>query len=165
MVSPRNALRRLRRRIVERRGNAILEFAFIFPVLLTLFGGTADFGLFIWTRSRLVDAVSYGGQYAVLIGTGAGANTNITSAVTNVIGAAFTGTTVAVIGPACYCLTGNNPPTIAPAASCGTKCASNNTLPGTYVNIQTSYTYTPLFSIFSNYLSTTMYEGVTMRVQ
>ncbi len=150
--------------LARRRGNSIIEFAFIFPILLTLIGGTADFGLYIWTRGRMVDAVAYGAQYAMLYGTATGANTNIKAAVTNVIGASFTGTTVTVTGPSCYCLTGSNPPTVAVQA-CAIKCVSNSTLPGTYVNIQTSYTYAPIFPVLSQYLSTTMYENLTLRVQ
>lgn len=153
------------RRIAGRRGNAILEFAFIFPVLLTLISGVADFGLFIWTRNRLIDAVAYGAQYALLTGNVPSANANVANAVSSVIGASFLGTTVTVTGPSCYCLTGRNPPTMTAAATCSTTCAANSKLPGAFVAIQASYTYSPIFPVLSTYLSTTMYEKVTVRVE
>lgn len=157
--------RRIRDRIARRRGNAILEFAFIFPVLLTLIGGTADFGLFIWTRSRLLDAVAYGAQYALLAGNVSSANSNVASAVSSVVGASFSGTTVTVTGPSCYCLSGHNPPTMTLAANCTTTCTGNSRLPGAYVTIQTSYTYSPIFPVLSSMMSTTMFENVKVRVE
>ena len=152
-------------RSARRRGNAILEFAFIFPFLLTLIGGAADFGLFIWTRGRIIDAVAYGAQYALLTGNVTSANANISSAVSSVIGASFSGTTVSVTGPSCFCLTGRNPPTMTAAATCSTTCAGNSKLPGAFVTIQASYTYSPLFPVLSRFVSTTTYENVTVRVE
>ncbi len=147
----------------ETRGNAILEFAFVFPVLLALIGGVADFGLYIWTRARLLDAISYGAQYAFLVGTATGANGNIQSAVQKVANSSFSGTTVTVTGPACYCISGSNPATMA-TQSCAVKCGGV-ALPGTYVIIQASYTYSPIFPVLSTYLNTTMYENITLRVK
>lgn len=156
----------LLRRLRTRRGGAVIEFVLIFPFLLTLLGGVADAGLYIWARGRLANAVAYGAQYAQLIGTGTGANTNITSAVTKMAQSSMTSTavTVSVTGPACYCLTSSNPPTVAVATNCTTNCA-NGLKPGYFVNIQASYTYTPLLGTLASYVGTTMYENITMRVQ
>lgn len=93
----------LRRRLRATKGGAIVEFAFMFPILLSLIGGVADFGIYLWQRGRLANAVTYGTQYAFLIGTATGANANIKSAVTSVAAASLTGTTitrpVAEVGP------------------------------------------------------------------
>lgn len=154
----------LRRRLRATKGGAIVEFAFLFPILLSLIGGVADFGLYLWQRGRLANAVTYGTHYAFLVGTATGANTNIKSAVTSVAAASLTGTTVSVTGPACYCVSGTNPPTMT-ASTCGVNCSGTSVKPGYFVNIQASYTYTPIFSVLAQYLNTTMYESVTMRVQ
>ncbi len=154
----------LRRRLRTTKGGAIVEFAFIFPILLSLIGGVADFGIFLWRRGQLANAVTYGTHYAFLAGNGTGANTNIKNAVTSVASASLTGATITVTGPACYCVTGANPPTMT-ASTCGVNCTGTTVKPGYFVNIQASYAYTPIFSVLARYLNTTMYESVTMRVQ
>lgn len=160
-----NAINRLRAHLRRRlRGYAVVEFALIFPVILALIGGVADFGLYILARSRLADAVAYGTQYAFLSGTAAGANANINSAVTKVARATLSNASVSVTGPACYCTSGTNPPTLA-AQSCNTNCSSTASLPGQYVIIQGSYVYSPIFPTTTVYLSATMYEHSVVRVK
>jgi Flp pilus assembly protein TadG len=153
-----------RARAGAREGTAVIEFAFVFPVLLALIGGVGDFGLYLWSRARLADAVTYGAQYAYLVGAASGANTKIASTVTKVAAQSLSGVSVSVTGPACYCLTGNNPPTMT-AQTCTTKCAASAALPGQYVTIQASYAYTSIMPVLSRFLSPTMYETVTTRVQ
>jgi Flp pilus assembly protein TadG len=153
----------LRGLLGQRRSSAILEFATVFPILLALIGGVGDFGLYLWSRGRLVDAVAYGAQYAFLLGNSNGANTYIGNAVSKVASAALAGVAVSVNGPACYCLTGSNPPSMT-ASNCTSLCASG-ALPGHFVTIQPSYSYQPVFPVISSYLPTTIYEHITARVQ
>lgn len=160
-----NAINRLRADLCRSlRGYAAIEFALIFPVILALIGGVTDFGLYILARSRLADAVAYGTQYAFLSGTAAGANASINAAVTKVARATLTTATVSVTGPACYCTSGTNPPTLA-TQNCGTNCPITLALPGQYVIIQGSYVYAPIFPTTTAYLSNTMYENSVVRVK
>lgn len=154
----------LHRRLRSTRGGTMVELALVFPFLLTLVGGAVDFGLYNWSHGRLSDAVAYGAQYALFTGTSANANSNIASAVKKVASASLTNPTVSVTGPACYCLTGNNPPTMT-ASLCTSTCVSSAELPGQYVMIKAQYTYTPIFPVISQYVNTTMYSTITVRVQ
>jgi|GEM_PF-6825609 len=148
----------------RRDGYAAIEFALIFPIILAIIGGVTDFGLYVWSQGRLADAVSYGMQYAFLNGTTAGSNANIASAVTKVAQASLSTASATATGPACYCVSGANPPALVTQV-CTTKCASTNALPGQYVIINASYTYSPIFPTLSSYLSGTMYESAVIRVQ
>jgi Flp pilus assembly protein TadG len=156
----------LHRRLRGTRGGAALELALSFPILLTMIGGAADFGLYIWSHGRLSDAVAYGAQYALLAveGGAASANTNIASAVTKVASAELSGAKVTVTGPACYCLTGSNPPSMT-ASICTSVCVSNAELPGQYVMINANYTYSPIFPVIGRYMNQTMYSNITVRVK
>ena len=158
-------LRRIQARLKKNgRAYAAVEFALISPVLFALIGGVADFGLYVWARGQLSDAVSYGMQYAFLFGTANGANANIASAVTKVAQSALPSASVTVTGPACYCVTGSNPPALT-SQVCATKCAATNAVPGQYVIINANYTYTPIFPTISSYLSNTMYQSAVVQVQ
>ena len=54
-VAPAPLTRAMRRAIGERKGAAILEFAFVMPVLLLIFAGIVQFGMALFLRSSMLD--------------------------------------------------------------------------------------------------------------
>lgn len=148
----------------DRGGNAVIELALVFPVLLSVFGGLTDFGLNMWARGKLSGAVAHGAQYAYLKKTESGANANVASAVQKAADAVLSGTVVTVVGPACFCLSGTLPPSLVTQV-CTTNCANTAALPGQYVTIQALYTYSPLFSVISQYMDNSIYQSAAVRVK
>ena len=156
----------LKRRILSKRpGNAYVEFGLLCPLLVTALGSVADFGLSIWSRARLSDAVSHGAEYAAVVGPGV-SGTNVQSAVTKAV-TPLTGVSVTVTGPACYCVSGS------PAAlsysgtysngACSGTCT--NSSPGLFVQISATYTYSPVMPFYERFASTTLTENAVVRLQ
>ena len=83
----------------DRCGNAVIELALVFPVLLSVFGGLTDFGLNMWARGKLSGAVAHGAQYAYLKKTETGANASVASAVQKAADAVLSGTVVTWLVP------------------------------------------------------------------
>ncbi len=50
------------------RGQALLEFAVILPVFLTMFFGIVDFGRVVWANNSLTNAASEAARYAIVHG-------------------------------------------------------------------------------------------------
>jgi Flp pilus assembly protein TadG len=153
---------RLRRwTLGTRPGNAYVEFGLICPLLVSTLGTIADFGLSIWARSRLSAAVSNASQYAAVAGpnvTSANVKSSVAQSVTP-----LSGVTVTITGPGCYCTSGT-PASMKPASACTTVCASGN-MPGTYVGITATYTYSPLMPFYATFASTTLTETSIVRLQ
>jgi Flp pilus assembly protein TadG len=147
--------------LLGRRGAAALEFALMFPVLLTMIGGVADFGLALWSRGRLSDAVTHGASYAFIAGPGV-ATATVRSAVQKAADASLTGTTVSVNGPTCFCNSGT--PVTSTSAVCGSTC-TGGVAAGKYVVINASFTYAPIFPLYRTVASTTLNESAVVRVQ
>ena len=128
------------RRRGNRRGTASIEFAIACPVMLLLLCGLADFGLALWDKSMLANAVAQGAYYAYLTGTNV-SNATIQTMVQQVSKLSGVNTSNTV-GPACYCITGSP---LAPVAATCTSTCGDSTTPGTYVQIIANYSYTSIF--------------------
>jgi Flp pilus assembly protein TadG len=58
----------LRRCLGNRRGNSLMQFAFIAPVFFTVMFGTIDFGRAMWLSSTLKHIATEGSRYAAVRG-------------------------------------------------------------------------------------------------
>jgi Flp pilus assembly protein TadG len=90
-----------RRRLEDRTGNALVEFALVLPLLLFVFAGIVDFGFMFQRHEVLTNAVREGARLAVLPANyGAGViQQRVTDYVTAGLGSA-TGLTVGAPQPA-----------------------------------------------------------------
>lgn len=147
------------RRLLARRGTAVLEFVMAAPVMIMLLAAVADLGLAMRTKLRLANGVASAAQYAVLSGSGASSGT-----LSAIVKAASTlgGATASVSGPACGCPTGA--PRSITAATCGSTCPNGGTA-GTYVTITGTASYTPVLAGFSFVANTSLSETAVVRVQ
>lgn len=152
-----NRLARLWRH--TKRGSAALEFAIACPVMLGFFGGVVDYGLAIWDKSMLANAVAQGAYYAYVTGTTV-TGTSVQSLVQQ--GSGLSNVTAHVTGPACYCITGS--PLALAAATCNSTCADTTTA-GYYVAITASYTYQSILPLYSKLNNPTLTEQATVRLK
>jgi Flp pilus assembly protein TadG len=157
-----------RRRLSSSRGNAYVEFGLLCPLLVAILGSVADFGLSIWSRARLSDAVSHGAQYAAVVGPGV-SGANVQSAVSKSV-TPLSGVSVTVTGPACYCVSGS-PAALSDwsswasgACSKAGNCASGDA-PGLYMQIAATYTYSPIMPFYAKLASATLTENAVVRLQ
>jgi hypothetical protein len=148
-------------RLGNRRGVAALEFAFMLPLLASLFCLLADFGLMLRARIALAHAVSSGAEYAILAGSAAAAQ-DVTAAV-QVSTKLSPLPSVTVAGPACYCAGGGAAVILSPAV-CGGQCPDGNGV-GSYVTLQARYTYAPITPFYAQVASTDIRESVTVRLR
>lgn len=149
-----------------RRGSAAIEFAIACPVMLVFFGGLVDFGLALWDKSMLANAVSQGAYYAYVIGYSV-TNANVQTLVQNSSG--LNNVTATVTGPACsgstcscYCITGT--PLALVAATCNTAC-SDTTTSGYFVKIVANYTYSSILPAYSHLNNPTLTESTIVRLK
>ena len=132
----------------DRSGAAAVELALVAPFLVGILLPMADLGMGAYAKMRVQNAAAAGAQYALEHGY---SSSSITTAVQN---ATSLGTNV-TLSPsptqACYCITSNalsiQPGDVsAPAPPCAASACSDGTTPGTFVTINTSYTFTPLIA-------------------
>jgi Flp pilus assembly protein TadG len=134
--SIRNLAARLRR---DQSGTAAVELGLVAIMLAGIITPLVDLGMGTYTKMRVQSAAEAGAQYALVHGYDA---TTITSVAQN---ATKLGSNVSVTVPAlaCYCITNN---AIAkPAVSCASTCANGDS-PGSFVEVDTQYTYTPVLA-------------------
>ncbi len=153
-------MKKLRKRIAgSRRASAAIEFAIACPTMLLMFCGMADYGLALWDKSMLANAVAQGGYYAFLTGTsvsGATVRTMVQNAST------LSGVTATVTGPACYCITGT--PLALASATCGATCTDGTTV-GSFVKVVATYTYSSILPAYSELNNPTMTRQTIVRLQ
>jgi Flp pilus assembly protein TadG len=143
----------------NRRGTAAIEFAIACPTVLIMFGGLADFGLALWDKTMLANAVAQGGYYAAVTGTSVSA----TTVKTLVQGASkLSSVSATVSGPACYCITGS--PLALAAATCNSTCTDTTTA-GYFVQIRATYTYNSLLPFYSKLNNPTLVEQTIVRLK
>ena len=161
----------MNRRFVESdSGAAAVEFAIISPLLLAIFAFMIDFGMALWVKIDLEQALSSAANYAIVSATNVSASGGATLAAqlgaiaparldvgvtvnngptySRNGGAATTGGTASA-ADACYCpATGsNNSVTWGSSVACGSTCA-NGGQAGRFVAITMSRTYSPLFASY-----------------
>jgi Flp pilus assembly protein TadG len=121
----------------DRAGAALVEFALIAPVLISLLGGAVDLGSAIALSVRVENAARTGAQYVTRMPTDtAGAQTVALNALSGVRGAAV------VVGPmVCQC-----PPagaaTGGAVVACTSTCATGM---AQYITVTATAPFTPIF--------------------
>ncbi|OFW98433.1 MAG: hypothetical protein A3D94_04230 [Alphaproteobacteria bacterium RIFCSPHIGHO2_12_FULL_66_14] len=122
-----------RRLVLDRRGNILLEFALILPVVFILLVGMLDLGRFGIQKSAMLQGARAGGQYAI-VAPDQSASINTTAQ--NATG--LTGVT-ATNSVFCECVSGT-------AVACTTTCGSGETLK-TYVTVTTTKAFSSVLSV------------------
>ena len=141
-------------------GNVTIEFAFVAMILVVMIMNILDFSRLIWARMEVDYAAQMGAQAAYkTCSTGTlPATTNcsgLSTAVTNAIQATSLGTAVTLASGSpsetYYCVSGttlqsvgtySSPPTPFNCSAAG----SSSTIPGDYMAVSVTYSYTPAFS-------------------
>ncbi len=144
---------------IDRRGTAALEFALIGPTILALLGVMTDLSLSVSAANNLAQATASGAQYAFIVGATVTAST-VQTMVQNAT--TLSGVTTTVTGPARYCTSGS--PAALSADPSGVMCA-DGTMPGIYLTVTASYTYTPLMPAISTMINTKLQQSATVRLQ
>jgi Flp pilus assembly protein TadG len=156
---------------LDNRAVAALEFALTAPVLLLFLGAASDYGMMVWDRNCLANAVAQGGYYAFLTGT-AVTQANVQALVARV--SSLQNVAVKTTDPTvCYCPTAAAvPATLGTAVACTSTCAAidnttgDTTAPGNYMTITATYTLGGFFNL--GILSTagrTISDTVTVRLK
>lgn len=126
---------------LDHRGNILIEFALVLPVLFILLVGLLDLGRFGLQKSAMLQGARAGGQYA-LVAHSESSNINTTAQnATGLTGVTATNTVF------CECVSGT-------AVSCSTTCGSGQTLKR-YVTVTTNKTFSSVLS-----LSTLSFAGM-----
>ncbi len=126
---------------LDRRGNIMVEFALVLPVLFILLVGLLDLGRFGLQKSAMLQGARAGGQYALVAHS---ESSNINTTAQNATG--LTGVTATNL-VFCECVSGT-------AVSCSTTCGSGQTLKR-YVTVTTNKTFSSVLS-----LSTLSFAGM-----
>ncbi len=154
----------------SRDGVAVLEFALVVPVLLTIFAGLSDFLLAFSDRIELASGVAGGAAYAFNQGqnvSGTAQAVSATDVKAKIVSSInLPNVSVTVTGPSLGCI--SNSSTVPPAATltaatAGTACP-NGQPPATYVVITASYTYNPMMPFYSTLSSTALTENAVVRL-
>lgn len=143
----------------DRRAVAAVEFALVAPLLLLIMGSVVDYALAFRNKGILSNSVSQAAEYAALFGTSVTA-ANVKAVVQQTL--SLPPAAVTVVGPACYCVIGT--PAVATSKTCGQTC-SDSSIPGTYIAISASYTFTPTMPVLSNLANTVLTESAWVRLQ
>jgi Flp pilus assembly protein TadG len=166
-------------RLIGNAGNALIEFALVAPILVLLLLNLFDFSSLIWSRMQTDYAAQMGAQAALKTCSGgtlpaisncAGLNTAITNAIH---GTSLGGNVSLASGyPAetYYCVSGTALQSVgtysSPPSPFDCSAAGNSAVvPGDYVTVQVSYSYTPAFTGLSLASSQTMTSTALERLQ
>jgi hypothetical protein len=145
-----------------RRGVAAVEFALVCSLLLLLLGGIADFGLALWAKSRLANAVAQGLQYAYL-------DPSVPDGVIKDLvedSSSLAGVVAMVTRHGCYCIEDAPPRLGNSSVNCNSTCPSDNAKAGTYVSITATYSFNAILPGFSTMAATTtVTEAATARIK
>ena len=142
---------------------AATEFALSCPIVLMLTAASVGLGMYNYDQAALNQGVGVAAQYAYQTGSGVTA-ANIRALVASASG--LKGTTVAVAGPACYCVTGITPSVqLTGTSPCGTICPDGATSSTFYVTIAASFPYRSPMPVFSSFTSATIVASATVQLQ
>lgn len=164
----------LRRVSYDKRAVAALEVALMAPVLTAILIFTVDFGLYLYAKLQLSNAVTAGAVYALANGQSISSNSagcatatppcltvssfraNVVTAVQNATSITITepsiyyntsaaaGTDTDAVFNSCYCPDSTQPAASQTAVTCGTAC-TDTTQPGSFVVIRASSSFRPMF--------------------
>jgi Flp pilus assembly protein TadG len=115
------------------RGNIIIEFALVMPVLFLLLVGMLDLGRYGLQKSSMLQGARAGGQYALVAPD---ETANIETTAQNATG--LTGVTATSV-KFCECVSGTT-------VSCETTCSGGATRK-TYVTVTTTKTFSSILSV------------------
>lgn len=117
----------------DRRGNVIIEFALVMPVLFLLLVGMLDLGRYGLQKSSMLQGARAGGQYALVA---ADDSASINTTTQNATGlTSVTATSVKF----CECVSGTT-------VSCATTCSGGAT-PKTYVTVTATRAFSSVLSV------------------
>ena len=158
---PRDTLSRLPRIFrINSVGNVTIEFAFVASILVVMIMNILDFSLLIWAHMEVDYAAQMGAQAAYKsCSTGAlPATTNcsgLSTVVTNAIQATSLGTAVTLASGSpsetYYCVSGTTLQSVGaysapPSPFNCSGAGSPSTIPGDYIGVSVTYSYTPTFA-------------------
>lgn len=163
--------RPMRQTLVQSRdGVAVLEFALVVPVLLTIFAGLSDFLLAFSDRIQLASGVASGAAYAFNQGqnvSGTAQAVSATDVKAKILSSInLSNVSVTVAGPSLDCISDSSsvpPVATLTAATAGTACPNGHP-PATYVVITASYTYNPMVPFYSTLTNTALTENAVVRL-
>jgi len=163
--------------IEEAKGNVIIEFAFVTPVLVVLIVNILDFSSLIWDQMEVDYSAQMGAQAAYkTCSTGtmpAKSNcTNLNIQVTTAVQSSSLGTSVALAAGSpseiYYCISGTALQSAAtypssPPADCS--AYGNSSAPGDYIEVDVTYSYSPTFAGLSSVSARTLTGKSVERLQ
>jgi Flp pilus assembly protein TadG len=181
-IMARSILRRCRR--LGSSGIAAMEFALMAPVLFVIFGGVTDLSIAIWDHITTMAAVNAGADYAVIYGQSGGGQISgsgdvggfLSKVATVVAGASRPGATLSTANIAVtynnatdgsnygksYCVPASG---VFPNSATSASTCPDGTTPGSFIQIQSTFVYTPLSPLDAVFLSGNYTDTVTVRVQ
>ena len=118
---------------LDRRGNIVIEFALVAPVLFLLLVGMLDLGRFGLQKSAMLQGAQAGGRYALVAYS---ESSNINTTAQNATGLSGVTATNTVF---CECVSGT-------AVSCSTTCGSGQTLKR-YITVTTNKAFSSVLSV------------------
>ncbi|HEY8239346.1 MAG TPA: TadE/TadG family type IV pilus assembly protein [Candidatus Limnocylindrales bacterium] len=129
------------RRASNRRGQSLVEFALIFPILLVVLAGILDFGFLLYSRMTVISAAREGARWAVY-------QSNVTAipgdlnSQTGAIGANLTGLTWSDLSSTIACI-----PNLANHNACDFAAGGvEDAEAGDSIRVAVTYTYRSFFS-------------------
>ena len=165
--------------LVDDAGNALIEFALIAPILVTLLLNLYDFSVLMWATMQTDYAAQMGAQAAVKTCAGgtlpaisncAGLNTAVTTAIHGT--SLGSGVSLASGYPTetYYCVSGTTLQSVGAYSSppspfdCST-VGNSAVIPGDYVTVEVNYSYAPAFAGLSLASSQTLTGTALERLQ
>jgi Flp pilus assembly protein TadG len=145
-------------RVRERRGNAIIEFTIVFPVMLLMLAGTMDFARVFFAGIAMENAARAGVQYGALSPGKAGDTAGIQAAA--LADAAGQGLASVTASATRYCACTGSSSTV----SCSTGTCAGQT-PNGYVETTVQYTFDSILRYPGLPEAMTISRTAKMRVQ
>ena len=160
-------------------GNALIEFALVAPILVSMLLNLYDFSVLIWATMQTDYAAQMGAQAAVKTCAGgtlpAISNcSSLNTAVTTAIHGTSLGAGVSLASgypsETYYCVSGTTLQSVgaysSPPSPFDCTAAGNSTvIPGDYITVQVNYSYTPTFAGLSLASSQTLTSTALERLQ
>ena len=147
-------------------GTSLIEFALVAPILILIFTGTIEFGLYLYRQMEVQDAAQAGALYAAVCAASTSdatcsyTSSSVTTAMTN---ATPLGVNKTYYPPACYCPNATGSPTLCTGTP--PACAGSVT-PGYYVKVEATATYNPVTTaLFLAQATYTLTASAFVRIQ